>query len=124
MKTNTAKKILSFVLCVLMLSSVLLTSCQEEGEKQVTQIRLAKSIVMAVVCEKVPDAETELAVEEAFNSITKSQFKTQVDIRFFTEEEYLEEIIALMERIKADNLAAEEEKENKGRKHVQSIYLR
>ena len=112
MKTNTAKKILSFVLCVLMLSSVLLTSCQEEGEKQVTQIRLAKSIVMAVVCEKVPDAETELAVEEAFNSITKSQFKTQVDIRFFTEEEYLEEIIALMERIKADNLAAEEEKEN------------
>ena len=112
MKKITAKKILSLVLCVLMLSSVLLTSCQEEGEKEVTQIRLSKSVVMAVVCEKLPDAETELAIEEAFNAITKAQFKTQVDIKFFTEETYLQEIVDLMERIKADNKAAEEEKEN------------
>lgn len=112
MKKTTAKKILSLVLCVLMLSSVLLTSCQEEEVKTVTQIRYAKSLVMAVVCEKIPDAETELAVEEAFNAITKAQYKTQVDIRFFTEDEYLTEIVALMERIKADNLAAEEAKKN------------
>lgn len=112
MKNSTFKKILSLVLCVLMLSSVLLTSCQEEGEKEVTQIRLAKSVVMAVVCEKLPDAETELAVEEAFNAITMSKFKTQVDIKFFTEETYLSEIVALMERIKADNKAAEENKNN------------
>ncbi len=43
---------------------------------------------MALISEKPVSAETEKQIEDAFNAITKAQFKTMVDLRFFTEEEY------------------------------------
>ncbi len=93
---KTWKKIISLVLCVLMLSSVMLTSCQDENTGPAAEeVRAAVSIVMTVISEQPVSAETEKEIEDAFNAITKAQYKTQVDLRFYTEEEYYDKIAAM-----------------------------
>jgi hypothetical protein len=53
-----------------------------------TQFEMAKTLSMYMLCEKPVSAEQELALEDAINSITKSKFKTAVDLRFYTADEY------------------------------------
>ena len=87
-----------------MMSSVLLTSCMEE-EVEATDGRTTRSVVLAMVSEKEVSPETEKQIEDALNAITKARYKTMVDIRYYSQEEYFSEMVALIERI-------EEEKAN------------
>ncbi len=81
-----------------MVASVMLTSCKQEDEGgPQEEDRKANSIVMAIVSEAPVSAETEKKVEEAFNAITKAKYKTQVDIRYYTPEEYYDKVTALLE---------------------------
>lgn len=102
-----SKRLMSLVLCVLMLLSVFLTSCKDEGV-EVSASDSAKTLTMLVITETqviYTDDEYEAlsadqkahvdavreqytAVEEAINKITKSKYKTQLKMYYYTEEQY------------------------------------
>lgn len=102
------KRIISLLLCVVMLAGVLLTSCSSDtsAEQQQTKVtetasKSTKTISMYVVTENDVSAEDQKAVQDAFNKITKSKFKTQVIMKFFTYDNYfaaVEDAIGANER--------------------------
>ena len=88
MKKNTLKKLTALVLCILMLSSLVLTSCKKEEQEPNAEYRTPFSLVFTLVSEKPVSAETEKLVEDAFNAITEAKYKTRVDLRLYSAEEY------------------------------------
>ena len=96
------KRIISLILAFLMLSTFLFTGCESLfGNGEVTnldekladeQSNSAMTLSMYVVCEKEVSPETASLVENAFNNITKPNFKTQVKLHFVTYDKYYDEI--------------------------------
>ena len=96
------KRIISLILAFLMLSTFLFTGCDAlmgGGEETGNQDDIigeasnsAMTLSMFVVCEKEVSPETASLVENAFNNITKPNFKTQVKLHFVTYDKYYEEI--------------------------------
>lgn len=104
MKKNTFKKLIALVLGIVMLSSVVLTSCKKEEQEPDEEYRTPYSFVMTLVSEKPVSAETEKLIEDAFNAITESKFKTRVDLRFYTEDVYFDSIMATIDKfVRTDN---------------------
>lgn len=113
-----SKRLISLALCVLMLLSVFLTSCKEE-ETEVSASDTAKTLTMLVITETqvyYTDAEYEAlsaeekahvdavreqyaAVEEAINKTTKSKYKTQLKMYYYTEEQYYDILQEKMESL-------------------------
>ena len=109
---------MSLVLCVLMLLSVFLTSCKDEGT-EVSASDSAKTLTMLVITETqviYTDDEYEAlsaeekatvdavreqyaAVEEAINKITKSKYKTQLKMYYYTEEQYYDVLEQKLENL-------------------------
>ena len=90
------KRLLCLALCALMIMSTLVfsgcTSSNGDSEAEVIDdaSRTTTTLNMYVMTEDKTDPEQAKAVEAAFNKITKSRFKTQVNITFLTEAEYYE----------------------------------
>ena len=88
------KRLMCLALCAIMLmSSLLFAGCSSKAEDATGDIgeeasRNTTTLNMLVMVEDGTTAESAEAVEEAFNKITKSQFKTAVNIIFATEDEY------------------------------------
>ncbi len=88
------KRLLCLMLCIIMLiSTFVLSGCSSaeddnDGEVQKEASRGTKTLNMYVMTENETDPEAAKAVEEAFNKITKSKFKTKVNLFFYTEAEY------------------------------------
>lgn len=111
------KRIISLILAFLMLSTFLFTGCDalmggeetdlEEGIKDEAS-NSAMTLSMFVVCEKEVSEETARLVENAFNNITKANFKTQVKLHFATYDNYYQMI---EERVQSNEEYAELEKE-------------
>ena len=104
------KKLVCLTLSILMLLTCLFTGCStstsdEEGEQVDNS---AKTIVMWVVTEDETTPEAEELVNEAFTKITKAKFKTNVVIKFCTEDEYYDKLEAAIETSQQDILKAEE----------------
>lgn len=100
MKKNTLKKLLAFILCVVMLSSVVLTSCKkEEDDITAAEYRTPFSLVITLVSEAPVSAETEKLIEDAFNAITEAKYKTRVDLRYYSEEEYYTALTTMIDKI-------------------------
>lgn len=100
MKKNTLKKLLAFILCVVMLSSVVLTSCKkEENGQTAAEYRTPFSLVITLVSEAPVSAETEKLIEDAFNAITEAKYKTRVDLRYYSEEEYYTALTTMIDKI-------------------------
>lgn len=113
-----SKRLMSLVLCVLMLLSVFLTSCKDEGT-EVSASDSAKTLTMLVITETqviYTDDEYEAlsaeekatvdavreqyaAVEEAINKITKSKYKTQLKMYYYTEEQYYDVLEQKLENL-------------------------
>lgn len=101
------KRTLSLILALLMLVSMLFTSCDalfgngEEtdpsGEIVEEASNSAMTLSMYVVSKEPVSPETADLVEEAFNRITKVNFKTQVKLHYATYEEYYDKISEVME---------------------------
>jgi putative aldouronate transport system substrate-binding protein len=112
------KRIISLILAFLMLSTFLFTGCDAlmgRGEETGNEKELigeasnsAMTLSMFVVCEKEVSEETARLVENAFNNITKANFKTQVKLHFATYDNYYQMI---EERIKSNEEYALLEKE-------------
>ena len=96
------KRIISLILAFLMLSTFLFTGCDAligGGENTGNEDDLIKeasnsamTLAMYIVCEEEVSEETARLVENAFNNITKANFKTQVKLHFATYDEYYEKI--------------------------------
>lgn len=89
-----SKKLICLFLAAVMLLGIFLTSCgQTTDEEAKTDIensasQSATTLVMYLMSEKPVDAETEKAIEDAVNKITKNKFKTKLELYFYTEAEY------------------------------------
>jgi hypothetical protein len=102
------KRIMSLILAFLMLASVLFTGCGVFGDGEATDPtggvtseleNSAMTLSMFVVSEKPVSEKTAKQVEDAFNKITKPNFKTQVKLHFATYDEYYD---VIAERIKSN----------------------
>ena len=100
------KRLVCLLLSILMLLTCVFTSCstqttdtETEGE---TTDNSAKTITMWVVTNEETTEESMKAVNDAFSKITKAKFKTNVVIRFCTEDEYYEKLEAAIEANQAE----------------------
>ena len=119
------KKFLCLLLGALMLVS-LLTSCSSAADSNelVEQTRLTQTLVMFLMCEEEVPEQTEYDIEDAINKITKAKFKTQLDLRFYTEENYyseLEKVIKAKEKEIKDK-EKEEKQKRKWEKEMRESY--
>ena len=91
------KKIISFLLVLIMLCASLVSCGEKSDEETIDKITDKASeetatISMYLMAEQEVSPEVEEAIEAAVNKITKSKFKTQVDIRYYTADKYYEAI--------------------------------
>lgn len=96
------KKILSLILCLLMIVPMLASCSSDEGEEQTvkTSARNAVTLGMYVITEEETTPDAAQAVEDAINAIIKSRYTTKVDIVFLTEDEYYQTVEARLEAMK------------------------
>ena len=101
------RRLVCLTLSILMLLTCLLTGCQPKnkgnGEEPPVD-NSAKTITMWVVTEDETTEQAQKLVNEAFTKITKAKFKTNVVIKFCTEDEYYEKLEAAIEANQADIL--------------------
>ena len=100
------KRTISLILAFLMLASMLFTGCSSFGGGDETEIgggivdeasNSAMTLSMYVVSAETVSPETAKKVEDAFNKITKANFKTQVKLHFATYDEYYDVIEGVVE---------------------------
>ncbi len=101
------KRIMCLTLAVVMLMSMMFTGCDQllgqgedtnaTGDIVEEQSNATKTLSMYMVCEAPVSEETAKLVEDAFNKITKSKFKTQVKLHFCTYDNYYETIEGVMD---------------------------
>ncbi len=124
------KRVISLMLCFIMLLGTLLTACssgEEEDAIDSTTTAASETAItlnLYVVTEKgqsdyteeewVQVLENREKVETAFNSITKAKFKTKVELYFCTAEEYEEVVEGKL--VKNDLVVAEQERVEKALK--------
>ena len=100
------KRLVCLLLSILMLLTCVFTSCSsktvESEESEETTDNSAKTITMWVVTNEETTPEAEKAVNDAFTKITKAKFKTNVVIRFCTEDEYYAKLEAAIDANQAD----------------------
>ncbi len=100
------KRLICLFLCFLMLLSVSATGCSVLGKGEETtgdsgvtvdpDSGSALTLTMYIPCEKAVAEEDRAKVEEAINKITKSKFKTQINLYLPTMEEYYDTIEGIM----------------------------
>ena len=117
------KKLVCLTLSILMLLACVLASCStgtktdEEGGETVDNS--AKTIVMWVITEDETDEKAQELVNEAFTKITKAKFKTNVVIKFCTEDEYYEKLEAAIETAQYD-IEMQEQHDKELRKYLKA----
>ncbi len=91
------KRLLSLVLCILMIACVLVgcsSSSDTDDDIIEENSRSTRTLNMYLMTEDNTDPEQAAAVEAAINKITKSKFKTKVNITFLKESEYYDALEA------------------------------
>ncbi len=87
-------RLICLLLCLVMVLSVVLTSCSkaDDGELKgtitATASESAITLTMWVVAEEAVSEEVADAVSAKLNSISKAKFKTELIVNFLTQEEY------------------------------------
>lgn len=104
------KRLLSLVLCVLMVACVF-TGCSSSSDTDEEIIeensRSTRTLNMYLMTEDNTDPEQAAAVEAAINKITKSKFKTKLNITFLKESEYYDALEATFKAKAEDEAMAE-----------------
>lgn len=115
-----SKKIICLFLGLIMLLSVCLTACgQKDDETAKSEIaeeasQAAVTLSMYLMSENPVDSETEAMIEAAVNKITENKFKTRLELRYYTEEEYykaLDKAFAERDERKANGTLASSKQE-------------
>ena len=101
-------RLISLLLCLVMVLSVALTGCaqktDEEAKEDITEdaSQSAITLTMWVVAEQKPNQDVQNRVSRLINSITKSKFKIQLLINYFTEDEYRSKLDATIAAFEAN----------------------
>lgn len=88
------KKLICLALSLVMLLSVCLTGCGKKDDDEIqnnissSASADAKTLSVYLMSEKAIDAKTEARIEDALNDITEVNFKTRLDLHFYTEDQY------------------------------------
>lgn len=105
------KRLTCLLIGTILLLSVLMTGCSGGGstEEDIADAaaRETQTLVVYLMCEKAVDSDTESTIEDAINTKTRSKFKTELDIRFVTEDKYYTEIEAKLAAKEKEIKAAE-----------------
>lgn len=93
------KKLISLVLAMVMIVACFAGCGQKDDEEAAADINEAASenamtLVMYLLADEKVSDDRAAAIQTAVNKITKSKFKTQLELRFFTEDEYYEKLEA------------------------------
>ncbi len=123
------KKLICLLLSVIMLLSVVLTSCGEKDDEDeldnITEEASASAVTLSMylMSESPVSPEQELAIENAVNNITKAKFKAKLDLTFLTKDNYY---TVLEENLKkqsenADLYFTEEEVETESETEVDDL---
>lgn len=95
------KRVLSFLLCLMMVLPLMLASCGLGGddpdvttkpEEENAYVKPA-TLNFHIIADKAVSSEDEAAIEASFNEISKKLYKTQIDFIFYTADEYEEKIM-------------------------------
>ena len=88
-------KFLCLLLGIMMMLAVL-TGCSDDGTSlddiANETVRETQTLVVYLMSETEVSEQTTAEIEEAINRLTKSKYKTQLDLHFFTEDEYYQAI--------------------------------
>ena len=109
------KRLFCLLLSLIMVLSLALTGCSDKDADEAMQdtqeeaSEATMTLSMYLISENKVSAETAAAVQEAVNRITMSKFKTQLVLRFYTEDEYYE---VLDEHMALDREALESSSSN------------
>ena len=92
-KKNLYRSMLALLLALVMILACLAGCSAKDDDEAVEDINeeasaSAMTLVMYLLSEEKVSDEQANAVETAINKITKSKFKTQLDLRFYTADEY------------------------------------
>ena len=97
------KRLIAFFLCLVMMLSVFLAGCAEDSEEdaknELEQAKVASNmtLTMWIVSESPVSEEIRTDVTAAINALTRTKYKTQLEIRYLSEEEYFSELTTAME---------------------------
>ncbi len=89
------KKLICLTMSILMLLACVLTGCSSkktDEEDESTVDNSAKTITMWLIAEEGSTKEAQDKVQAEFRKITKAKFKTDVVLKFCTEDEYYEKL--------------------------------
>ena len=107
-------KLLSLMLCLVMLMTTALTGCEKKDEEKADDQNLKLvTLNMFIVTDDETTEEQKQSVEIAINEITIKDLKTKLNINFLKEEEYWATIEQTLADIDAYEEAKKIEKENK-----------
>ena len=105
------KRVVSLLLCLVMVLSVFLTGCNtkttdESFKKNISKASLGNvTLSLWVVSESPVSKETADAVEAALNAISEPELQTRLDVQYFTMEEYEQKLAAAITNYKPGVLA-------------------
>ncbi len=112
------KRLTCLLLCLVMMLSLALTACSSKSTEEAAEnissdaSASAKTLTMWIVSEKEVSEETARLVNQELNNITKAKFKTQLIVKFLTEdvyEETLSQTILNYEKAKENGGASEDD---------------
>lgn len=98
------KRVLSFVLCLAILTTTLLTlTACPNGTTKVGEVgdAVAQTLVIAAIKDEKTTDEALLAVQDKLNEITEAEYNTHVILKFFTADEYAQKIFEMSQRLAA-----------------------
>ena len=94
------KKLVCLFLSLLMIMSVCLTACGQKTDAEVEEDLVddasanAATIVLCLMSDQKVEQETVDAITEAANAITEKKFKTRLVLKYFTADEYYQQLEA------------------------------
>lgn len=92
------KRLISLLLCLFTALALLLTGCAESTDDEISneitkaEAQGATTMTMWVVSEKAVDDDTCAEITEAINALTQTNHKVKLVIKYFTGDEYYEEL--------------------------------
>ncbi len=106
-KSNLARRVLSAMLGILMLTS-LLTACDNAGNVTSTEAAKAMTITLTMIKEEGMTKDGMLLVQDAINEITENRYNTHVVLQMFTAEEYAEKVIEMSQKLDINDASSED----------------
>ena len=91
------KKLICLLLCLVFALGCFAGCANKSDEEAAENITdkastNAMTLVMYLMCDEVPSADQQEAITYAVNKITKAKYKTQLVLKFYTEEDYYSEL--------------------------------